>query len=214
VTIVKIIKQSWNYYNPFLEVTPLDYFKYLRIVEGSARTCYQSVGEVEKSEQFVKKLIKRGHLSPLEHINISLMIKTDRSVLSELTRHRLASFSVESQRFVKYNEIEFIKPVWFSDEDYIYTNKSYAIWVDSCDDCEVDYKTLLLLGQQPQQARMVLNNSVKVDLIATANLREWRHILSLRTKMDNNPQMKELMTSILIRFEDDMSVFFEDIKEN
>jgi thymidylate synthase (FAD) len=215
---MKITKQNWEY--DFLTL-PGNYVDMVSKVEIAAKNCYLSecCSTLSKSEDFIKNLIKRGHLSPFEHVSISVKIFTDRAVLAELTRHRLASFSVESQRFVKYKELEFILPVWY--EDFVEgksTNASkgsaYLIWKDACKQSEDSYiKLIQKYNFTPQEARMVLNNSTKVSLTMTANLREWRHILHLRTRMDNNPQMRALMSSILVKFADDFPVFFEDILE-
>jgi thymidylate synthase (FAD) len=203
---------------------PLKEFYYedaLHKIESSAKNCYLSscCETVEGSEKFIQKLLKQGHLSPFEHVNISVRIVTDRAVLAELTRHRLASYSVESQRFVKYNEVEFVLPVWY--EDYVKGNSTdavqgaeYLYWKNMCKIAEEGYNHLMREYQcSAQEARMVLNNSTKVSLTMTTNVREWRHILHLRTRMDNNPQMRSLMTSILTRFSQDYPVLFEDILE-
>lgn len=200
---MKIVQQGWTWHT-----VPLLYKDMVFSISRAAKNCYQSeLKSFEEEEKFIKNLIKRGHQSPLEHVSLSVLITTNRRVSHELVRHRLASYSQSSQRYVKYDEVEFIQPVWLSDEK----NNDYLIWMDSCDNCETDYKALLLLGWQPQQAGEVLNNSVKTSIVTTCNLREWRHILKLRTAKDAHPQMVALMTSILNTFKQKFPVFFEDI---
>ena len=144
-------------------------------------------------------------------------IITDRGVSHELVRHRLSSFSQESTRYVKYDEVEFILPVWWENKKFInkdglydYPNE-YVYWYDSCFTSEQTYNLLLASGQAPQQARTVLNNSVKTSIIVTSNIRQWRLILQQRTAADAHPQMRELMSSILESFKKDFPCFFEDL---
>jgi thymidylate synthase (FAD) len=215
---MKIVEQSWEY--DYLH-NLVNYVDMVTKIEMAAKNCYLSecCSSFSKSEDFIRKLIKQKHLSPFEHVNITVKIVTDRAVLAELTRHRIASYSVESQRFVKYNEVEFVLPVWY--EDYVKGNSTdavqgaeYTYWKSMCKLAEDGYFHLMTEYQcTPQEARMVLNNSTKVSLTMSTNVREWRHILELRTRMDNNPQMRSLTTSILTRFSEDYPTLFEDILE-
>lgn len=136
-------------------------------------------------------LIKRGHESVLEHASITVRFVCDRSISHEIVRHRLASYSQESQRYVRYNgDIEFINP-------RMPNAKAYEAWQELCERAEETYKELLSYGVQPQQARSVLPNSTKTEIIMTANLREWRHFLKLRTAKAAHPQMRELTVPLL-----------------
>jgi thymidylate synthase (FAD) len=103
--------------------------------------------------------------------------------------------------------MEFILPVWLEDK---YTS-AYTLWHIACEESEKSYGYLIAEGQSPQQARTVLNNSLKTEIVVTANIREWRHILSLRTSKAAHPQMKALMDEILFSFKDKYGVFFYDI---
>lgn len=202
---MKIVKQCWRWHT-----VPMAYKQMIESVSMAARNCYQSeIKDYEEEENFIRLLMKRGHHSPLEHINFSIKFTTDRGVMAELTRHRLASFSVESTRYVKYKEIEFIEPYWAGEQGLFADD----IWARSCGNSESDYKGLLDMGLQPQQARCVLNNSMSVDIVMTCNLRELRHILKLRTAKDAHPQMVKLMTSLLETLKRDYPVFFENIME-
>lgn len=202
---MKIIKQCWRWH-----LVPVTYKQMIESVSMAARNCYQSdIKDYKKEESFVKSLIINGHHSPLEHVNFSIKFTTDRGVMAELTRHRLASFSIESTRYVKYKEIRFIEPYWTEKEGMFADD----IWLKACVESESSYKGLLEMGLQPQQARCVLNNSMSVDIVMTCNLRELRHILTLRTAKSSHPQMVELMTSLLETLKRDYPVFFEDIGE-
>ena len=198
---MKIVKQGWTWH-----ILPMPYKEMVLYIAGSARNCYRSEQKsFEEEEKFIKNLIKRGHHSPLEHVNLSLKITTDRGVLAELTRHRLSSFSVESTRYVKYKEVTYVLPVWSS--KYNLENN----WKIICQKNEQDYLGMLLFGATPQEARQVLNMSLKTDIVMTSNIRQWRTVLKQRTAKDAHPQMIALMTSILDNFKKEFPVFFEDL---
>jgi len=226
---MKVIKQYWKYESEH------SYSSALALIEAAARTCYKSNSasdSLEEKENFIRRLIVSGHHSVLEHYNISLRIITDRGVTHELVRHRICSYSQESTRYCNYsndrfgNEITVILPVWFYDIDidkirFLRSSSSneisllevqYFEWFTACQVAEDSYFRLLNLGQQPQQARSVLPNSLKTEIVTTANLREWRHILKLRTDKRAHPQMRSLMLDILTNFKKDFPVFFEDIE--
>ena len=159
------------------------------------------------SEKFVGNIIKRGHESVLEHVSFSVRFVTDRAVSLELVRHRLASFSQESQRYVAYDgDMEFIRQV-----DMGILQEAY--WRDCMEVSEAEYKALRkTMKLSPQLARSVLPNSTKTEIIVTANLREWRHILKLRTSKAAHPQMRALMIPLLNKLKKLIPIVFDDIE--
>lgn len=169
-------------------------------------TDIQSLKTMEPpSVQFVRKLIKRGHESVLEHVSLTAHIICDRAIQNELVRHRLASFSVESTRYVEYDELIVVETP---------SQKHDHIWMYDCIDIEEKYQSLLLEDQlSPEIARAVLPLCLKSELYMTANLREWRHILKLRTAPAAHPQMRTIMNQILAEFKEKLPVIVEDIKE-
>lgn len=125
--------------------------------------------------------------------------------MAELTRHRLASFSVESTRYVKYDELTFIKQFsndaigeTFTEDVALQADKNYTNW--------------LCAGAKPEQARAVLPLCTKTELYMTANLRELRHILKLRTAKAAHPQMRVVAGQILDIFREKLPVIVEDIQ--
>ncbi len=226
---MKIIKQSWSF------AREPDGDNILRIIEEAGRTCYKSETESDdwdSIKRFVKKMIESGHHSVIEHANISVRIITDRGVTHELVRHRLAAYSQESTRYCNYskdkfgNEITVILPVWFNDVDIERAHGrklnnmatarqlQYTKWESGCHYSEHTYFDLLAHGQTPQEARSVLPNSLKTEIVMTANLREWRHVFTLRSSPKAHPQMRELMQIMLAGFKDNIPVVFDDIKPN
>ena len=188
--------------------TPIDGAEILKQVEKAGRTCYKSEDRItdKSAENFVRKLIERGHESVLEHESITVRFVCDRGISHEIVRHRLASYSQESQRYVRYNgDIEFINP-------HMPNAKAYEAWQELCEHAEETYRELLSYGVQPQQARSVLPNSVKTEVVMTANLREWRHFLKLRTAKAAHPQMRELTVPLLHELQERIPVVFDDIQ--
>ena len=200
---MKIINASYH-----IE-TPIDGAEILERIEKAGRTCYKSEDRIteESAENFVRMLIERGHESVLEHESITVRFVCDRGVSHEIVRHRLASYSQESQRYVRYNgDIEFINP-------RMPNAKAYEAWQELCERAEETYKELLSYGVQPQQARSVLPNSTKAEVVMTANLRVWRHFLKLRTASAAHPQMRELTVPLLKELQAWIPVVFDDIGE-
>lgn len=165
-----------------------------KIIERAGRVCYKSEDLIteESSTKFIQNIIKRGHEAVLEHASASLLFICDRGVSHELVRHRLASYCQESTRYCNYskdkfnNELTFIEPLSLD-------STTKVIWENACKYSELCYLDMIKFGSSPQMARSVLPNSLKTEIICTANLREWRHILKLRTSEFAHPQIREVM---------------------
>jgi thymidylate synthase (FAD) len=170
-----------------------------RVIERAARVCYKSEGRIsnEVNKEFIRSLCNRGHLSVFEHGVITVLLVTDRGISHELVRHRIASYSQESTRYCNYSkdqfnkELTFIRPRYYKIEDR--RTCEYFIWCQAMSNVEKVYFQLLEQGSTPQEARAVLPNSLKTEIIITANVREWRHIFELRCSKEAHPQMQELM---------------------
>lgn len=147
-------------------------------------------------------------------MNISVRFTCDRGVSHELVRHRLASFSQESTRYANYShnkfgrEITVIKPC-FWDEG----SPEYKEWLSTMENAENAYLRLIEMGARAEQARSVLPNSLKTEIVMTCNVREWRHVLNLRCSSASHPQMRELMLPLLAELHERVPVIFDDIYE-
>lgn len=159
-----------------------------------------------KPEDFIRNIIKRGHESVLEHVSLTFHIICDRAIMAELTRHRLAAFTVESTRYLKYNELEVINP-----ETCTLGTPFGDDWERAIKFAEETYLALVECGMRPENARAVLPNCLKTELYMTCNLREWRHVLKLRTSKAAHPQMRFIAGQILATFKDKLPVIVEDI---
>lgn len=208
---MKIINASYR-----IETPTYSGEKLLKSIEQAGRTCYKSEDRItdESAEAFVRMLIERGHESVLEHASITVRFVCDRGVSHEIVRHRIASFSQESTRYCNYsndrfrNEITFIKPCFLEDG-----TGGYKLWKQAMFVAEKEYFDLLNWGFTPQEARSVLPNSTKTEIVMTANLREWRHFLKLRTAKAAHPQMRELTVPLLKELQGWIPVIFDDIGE-
>ena len=193
----------------------IDGMEVLKKIERVARTCYKSEDYIKEgsAERLVKSLINRGHEAMLEHYSFSIKFICDRGVSHELVRHRMASFAQESTRYCNYskdkfgNELTFIKPCFFEKGE-----QKYNIWEISMERAEKTYFNLLSVGCTPEQARSVLPNSIKTEVVMTANLREWRHFLKLRTAQAAHLQMRELTIPLLKELKEKIPVMFDDIE--
>lgn len=182
-------------------------------IEQYARTCYKS--EDTRHLTLIKRLIDSGHHSQLEHEKVTVKFVTDRGVTHELVRHRMASYSQESTRWCNYSQdrfgkqVTFVLPVWLYDRPR--SDPEVVAWSNACTRSEEDYFHFLSIGWTPQKARAVLNNSLKTEIVVTANLREWRHIFALRCAPDAHPQMQELMKNCLKTFRFILPIIFDTL---
>lgn len=181
----------------------------LQFIEAAGRTCYKSEDKITagSAEEFTKMIIRKGHESVLEHVSISVRFITNRGVSHELVRHRLCAFSQESTRYVKYdNNMEFIKPIWWNN----WNEEKQTIWTGTMKFLEKQYQELIRMGVPPQEAREILPNSLKTEIVVTANIREWRHIFKLRCASGAHPQMRSLMQECKKDFQNNFPVLFDE----
>ena len=187
---MKIISPSYEILSPFDRGS-------LRIVELAGRTCYKSEDKItgDSAGPFVERICNVfKHESVIEHSIITVKFVCDRGVSHELVRHRLCAFSQESTRYCNYakdkfgREITVIKPLFFDPP-----GDKWVAWRDGCNAAEAAYFKLLDAGCSAQEARSVLPNSLKTEIVVSANWREWRHIFRMRTSEKAHPQMREIM---------------------
>jgi thymidylate synthase (FAD) len=185
----------------------------LKRIEECARTCYQSEGAIREGsdKDLVKKLIKRGHEAMLEFASMTVRFVTDRGVTHEAVRHRLCAFAQESTRYCNYagRPMNFISTEWRYEDP-----EGDKIWESHMVACEQAYNKLISRGWTPQKARTVLPNSLKTEIVISANLREWRHIFKMRTSRAAHPQIVGLMRPLLLEVQNLIPIIFDDISGN
>jgi thymidylate synthase (FAD) len=213
----------------------------LKLIERAGRTCYKSEKNITEhsSIEFAEKMLKSGHHAVLEHSYATVRIICDRGVSHEIVRHRLASYCQESTRYCNYSKekfgghITFIKPCFFQniniqewqdvyiDEDYKYEaieedeelTDNEKHWLLSMANSEFHYHAMIQRGASPQEARSVLPNSLKTEIVMTANAREWMHFFKLRTSPKAHPQMREIAIPMLKEFQQLIPVLFDNINQ-
>lgn len=194
----------------------------LHLVEEAGRTCYKSESKVTitSAGAFAGMILDKGHESVLEHASVTVRIVCDRGVSHELVRHRLSSFSQESTRYCNYRGgVAFVIPPWiehlsegeYDGSEFGLLNSADFEWAHAMLDASSTYKRMIDYGWKPEQARSVLPNSTKTEVVMTTNLREWRHIFKLRTANAAHPQMREIMRPMLKDFQETIPVIFDDI---
>lgn len=186
----------------------------LRNIEMYGRVCYKSENGItsDSAESFIRRIINSGHESVIEHEKITVKIICDRGVTHEIVRHRIASYSQESTRYCNYakdkfgNELTFIKPCFWKENE-----SAYDIWCEQMQSIENAYLHLIELGTPPEQARSILPNSLKTEIVVTMNLREWRHFFKLRTSTRAHPQMREISIPMFEKMRTILPPVFDDI---
>lgn len=209
---MKVIKPT------FVIEQELDEDKMLQAIERAGRTCYKSENLIspESAKKFVTNILKLGHESVIEHEKITVRIICDRGVTHEIVRHRIASYSQESTRYCNYcndrfgNELTFIEPCFFS-SDSEEDKKNKEIWLDTMSMIEKNYNSLIENGAKPEEARAILPNSLKTEIVVTMNLRAWRHFFKLRTDKSAHPQIREIANQILDEFKQKLPTIFGDL---
>ena len=184
------------------------------LIEQGIRCAYKSEDRIEpgSAAKIISHVKSLKHESTLEHGSITVKFITDRGVTHELVRHRIASFTQESTRYCNYgkgkfgSEITVIEPFFFVGNDH-----AYLLWSDACLSTEKQYLALLEGGARPQEARSVLPNSLKTEIVVTANVREWRKIMELRTSKEAHPQIRQLMCPLLEVFRANWPTLFDDV---
>lgn len=192
----------------------------LQKIELVGRTCYKSEGKIQEgsAEKFVRGLISRGHEAMLEHQSVTVKFVVDRGISHEIVRHRLSSFAQESTRYCNYSskdddyegQLTFILPCFLK-----YGTPAWKIWQAEMSSIESTYFDLLEEGLSKEEARSVLPNSLKTEIVMTANLREWRHFFKLRaagTTGRPHIQMLEVTIPLLQNMKKMIPVVFDDIE--
>jgi len=178
-----------------------------KVIELAGRTCYQSFDKAEDDSQkgFIRRLIKMGHESPLEHAYASFRIKNcSRAMTHQLVRHRLMAVSQQSQRYVNEEDFCYVipesMPAEFIDDfqnDMGTISEMYRKWRDR--------------GLKKEDARFVLPNACTSEIVVSADFREWRHILSVRTAKGAQWEIRKAANLILSILKQNAPACFEDI---
>jgi thymidylate synthase (FAD) len=162
------------------------------LVETAGRLCYASGDRLGTSENWIAARIKQGHESLIEHASATFYIKASRALTHELVRHRIASYSQRSQRYVREMQADYVIPPEFEDQN----SETAKLYYEAMNSAWDSYKKLLDAGMKPEIARYVLPNACLTEIICTWNFREIRHILKLRTSPAALPEIREVAQKI------------------
>lgn len=212
-----------NVIKPSIEIIDMkDYDEMIRKIEKIGRVCYKSEGKIteESAERFIRNLLNRGHESVIEHEAITVRMICDRGITHEIVRHRIASYSQESTRYCNYagdkfnNQITVIDLASGFEYDLSKENDraKYEVWTEAMEHAEKSYFRMLQLGATPQEARSILPNSLKTEIVVTMNLRSWRNFFHLRCDSHAHPQMREIANIALKEFKEKLPIFFSDME--
>ncbi|MHA1691365.1 MAG: FAD-dependent thymidylate synthase [Candidatus Heimdallarchaeaceae archaeon] len=192
----------------------LDGLSIVQHLERCIRTAYKSEDKIDEMsyKKIINKIMSLQHLSVLEHFTFSVRVKTAISVTREWNRHRLLSITEQSTRYCNYSKdkfggVTFIQPALHDS----WTAKQQEIFKEFCNVAEHGYLKALDSGLKPQQARALLPLCTKTEVIYTGNLREWRHVLNLRTDKSAHPDIRELTTELLKKLKSEIPLIFDDI---
>ena len=200
---------------PEIKIKKFDGLQIMKNIEEACRTCYRSENLITEDsyKKLIKNCLERGHESILEHEKITIRMICDIGVYKDLTRHRFGSFSIESTRYCNYskdkynNNIKFIQPVYY-DNDL----KKSELWTDTMLNIEENYMKMAAIGATSDELRMLLPHSTAAEIVMTCNIREWRHILSLRCSKAAHPSIRQLLIPLLLEFKKEMPELFNDIE--
>lgn len=171
-----IIKQSAKILTPafFIDAT------FPGLLEYAGRVCTATEDKVSLKPDyaFLKRLMQNQHLSVFEHCNITVELTTNRAISHQIVRHRIAAYSQQSMRYVKFSdkpgkEFHVIEPVSWED----WTEDVKYFWVRSVERCVANYEAMLEEGVKAEEARELLPQAASTKLVATWNLRQLLHIL-------------------------------------
>ena len=200
---------------PQVFIEPYNPLKIMRNIERAMRTCYRSEGTM--TEDSYKRLLgmalTSGHESVMEHEKITVRLRCSVGTYKDLTRHRIGTaFSIESTRWCNYGKDKFDNQLRFIDPVYITEQNKKEIWENCMKTIEEDYMKGAAMGMKPDELRLMLPHSTAADVTMTCNIREWRHILSLRTQKNVHPEIRQLLIPLLLKFQYTMPELFGDIK--
>lgn len=166
----------------------------LDIISLAAGTCF---GKSDTPHKRVANCVKAGHMSVLEHAKITLKVEgISRACMAQLTRHRLASFCVESQR---YNKYDFKGSDWYVMPPSIANSKFDDDFFNIMSDCASEYRVALAHGIKPEDARYLLPEATKTNLVMTMNVRELFHFLDMRADRAAQWEIRDLALEIVVR---------------
>ena len=178
-----------------------------RVIEQAGRTCYLSFdrAQADSHEEFIRRLIKMGHESPLEHAYATFRVRNcSRAMTHQLVRHRLMAVSQQSQRYVDEKGFAYVVPEGIPPEFVEDFHKDMEVIQEM-------YRKWRARGVRKEDARFVLPNACVSEIVVSANFREWRHIFTLRLSPKAQWEIRRACGLMLAILKEHAGVCFEDI---
>lgn len=181
-----------------------------KVIEEAGRTCYQSKGRIKEGSaaDFIKRVIKSGHGSVMEHAYVTIRLKeVSRAFTHQLVRHRLCSFSQQSQRYVREDNFSYKIPPKIEVK-----KEAKEIFVKCMENMRKAYKKILDMDVPKEDARYVLPNATHTEIIFSCNFRELRHIIALRGGAAAQWEIRECCIKILEKMKEIIPCCFFDLE--
>jgi thymidylate synthase (FAD) len=178
-----------------------------RLVEMAGRLCWGTEDKTGTLPDRIQKWLEVGHESMIEHACATFHIRASRVLTHELVRHRLASYSQRSQRYVRETEPRYVEPPEIKEKG----ESAHQQFEKAMKACWEAYKGLLAKGIKPEIARYVLPNACESQIICTWNFREIRHIIKLRTSKRALPEFRAVASEIRRIAKEMAPQVFEDL---
>lgn len=201
---------------PWVELEEINGIQIMKNLERAAKHCYRTEGNITEGsyDHFLRSCINRGHESVLEHEKVTIRVRCDVGAYKDITRHRLASFSIESTRYCNYSKDKFGNEISFIEPCNIENEVVYQTWKECMENIEKCYNKMASNGALPDELRLLLPHSTAAELTMTANIREWRHIFSLRADKHAHPSIQQFMIPLLLYFKKQMPALFDEVPYN
>jgi thymidylate synthase (FAD) len=178
-----------------------------KVIEEAGRTCYVSFDRMDDTSEkdFIKRLLKMGHESPLEHACATFRIMNcSRAMTHQLVRHRMMSVSQQSQRYVSEDAFTYVLPETIAPDQVADFHRDMTVIQEM-------YDKWRQRGLKKEDARFVLPNACTSEIVVTANFREWRHIFNLRLSPKAQWEIRQACEKILAILKQHAPTAFKDI---
>lgn len=203
---------------PIIQCEVFDGVKIMKRLERACRTCYRSEGKVTATsyKKLLTNCIKSGHESILEHEKLTIRMRCDIGLYKDVTRHRAGtSFSIESTRYCNYSKDKFTNNIHFIEPVYSDDKRKYEIWKNTMQSIEDSYMKLASLdGVTADELRMLLPHSTAAEVTMTCNIRQWKHILTLRCSSHAHASVQQMFIPFLLLLKREMPEIFETVPYN
>ena len=176
------------------------------VIEQAGRLCWNTRDKTGTTPDRIQKWLDIGHESMIEHASATFYIRGTRAMTHELVRHRIASYSQRSQRYVRESEPSYLLP-----PEVQKSPEALAVYEEAMKAAWDAYGKLLAAGLKPEMARYVLPNSCYTEIICTWNFREIRHLIKLRTSPRALPEIREVVGRIRDEMKAQAPQVFEDL---